>query len=166
MLEKQSLDEFLSHCRNSEEQVVVSVSPQSRASLAAFFNLSPTQVLCSTRVVYSNFLFPKCFEKHKRHMFPQKHQGIKFVPARYLPYIIFKKIICIIYLIYIQTTSNVNNAYSSSSAVRIKIAPTFCYFESQDFFMWYVWISLLCFFVQHDIFKFCTGIHEMMSFFF
>ncbi|XP_078154847.1 ferredoxin hydrogenase [Carex rostrata] len=44
MLEKQSLDEFLSHCRNSEEKVIVSVSPQSRASLASFFDLSPTQV--------------------------------------------------------------------------------------------------------------------------
>ncbi|KAJ3697172.1 hypothetical protein LUZ61_000877 [Rhynchospora tenuis] len=44
MLEKQSLDEFLSHCRNAEEKVIVSVSPQSRASLAAFFDLSPTQV--------------------------------------------------------------------------------------------------------------------------
>jgi iron only hydrogenase large subunit-like protein len=52
MLEKQSLDEFLSHFRNSEEKVIVSVSPQSRASLAAFFDLSPTQVCCSTIVVY------------------------------------------------------------------------------------------------------------------
>ncbi|KAG1358709.1 protein NAR1 [Cocos nucifera] len=44
MLEKQSLDEFLSQV-NSEKAVIVSVSPQSRASLAAYFGLSPTQVL-------------------------------------------------------------------------------------------------------------------------
>ncbi|XP_038974855.1 protein NAR1 [Phoenix dactylifera] len=44
MLEKQSLDEFLSQV-NSEKAVVVSVSPQSRASLAAYFGLSPAQVL-------------------------------------------------------------------------------------------------------------------------
>lgn len=43
MLEKQSLDEFLSQI-NSEKAVIVSVSPQSRASLAAYFGLSPTQV--------------------------------------------------------------------------------------------------------------------------
>lgn len=43
MLEKQSLDEFLSHIK-SEKAVIVSLSPQSRASLAAYFDLSPTQV--------------------------------------------------------------------------------------------------------------------------
>ncbi|CAA7395501.1 unnamed protein product [Spirodela intermedia] len=43
MLEKQSLDEFLSQI-NSEKAVIVSLSPQSRASLAAYFNLSPSQV--------------------------------------------------------------------------------------------------------------------------
>ncbi|KAL0908385.1 hypothetical protein M5K25_022876 [Dendrobium thyrsiflorum] len=43
MLEKQSLEEFISHI-NSEEAVIVSVSPQSRASLAAYFDLSPAQV--------------------------------------------------------------------------------------------------------------------------
>ncbi|CAA6659184.1 unnamed protein product [Spirodela intermedia] len=42
MLEKQSLDEFLSQI-NSEKAVIVSLSPQSRASLAAYFNLSPSQ---------------------------------------------------------------------------------------------------------------------------
>ncbi|KAJ3673267.1 hypothetical protein LUZ60_006641 [Juncus effusus] len=44
MLEKQSLDEFLSHCNSKREKVIVSISPQSRASLAAFYNLSPIQV--------------------------------------------------------------------------------------------------------------------------
>ncbi|XP_078440472.1 ferredoxin hydrogenase [Wolffia australiana] len=44
MLEKQSLDEFFSHI-NAGEDVIVSLSPQSRASLAAHFNLSPPQVL-------------------------------------------------------------------------------------------------------------------------
>lgn len=43
MLEKQSLDEFLSHI-NSEKTVIVSLSPQSRASLAAHFGLTPVQV--------------------------------------------------------------------------------------------------------------------------
>ncbi|XP_010252728.1 PREDICTED: protein NAR1 isoform X2 [Nelumbo nucifera] len=43
MLEKQSLDEFLSSIR-SGKAVIVSVSPQSRASLAAHFGLSPSQV--------------------------------------------------------------------------------------------------------------------------
>ncbi|XP_072990027.1 protein NAR1 isoform X2 [Typha latifolia] len=43
MLEKQGLDEFLSHV-NSEKAVIISVSPQSRASLAAHYGLSPSQV--------------------------------------------------------------------------------------------------------------------------
>ncbi|KNA06034.1 hypothetical protein SOVF_184760 [Spinacia oleracea] len=42
MLEKQSLDEFLSSI-NKGKTVVVSISPQSRASLAAHFGLSPLQ---------------------------------------------------------------------------------------------------------------------------
>ncbi|XP_027185315.1 protein NAR1 [Coffea eugenioides] len=43
MLEKQSLDEFLSNI-NEGKAVIVSVSPQSRASLAVHFGLSPLQV--------------------------------------------------------------------------------------------------------------------------
>ncbi|GAB4826474.1 Cytosolic Fe-S cluster assembly factor nar1 [Ancistrocladus abbreviatus] len=43
MLEKQSLDEFLSNI-DKGKAVVVSISPQSRASLAAHFDLSPLQV--------------------------------------------------------------------------------------------------------------------------
>ncbi|XP_068641731.1 protein NAR1 isoform X2 [Aristolochia californica] len=43
MLEKQSSDEFLSRIK-SETAVVVSISPQSRASLAVYFGLSPSQV--------------------------------------------------------------------------------------------------------------------------
>ncbi|XP_020578122.1 protein NAR1 [Phalaenopsis equestris] len=43
MLEKQCLEEFLSHI-NPEKAVIVSVSPQSRASLATYFDLSPAQV--------------------------------------------------------------------------------------------------------------------------
>ncbi|KAL2895806.1 Protein NAR1 [Bienertia sinuspersici] len=42
MLEKQSLDEFLSSI-NKGKTVIVSVSPQSRASLATHFGLSPPQ---------------------------------------------------------------------------------------------------------------------------
>ncbi|XP_016205847.1 protein NAR1 isoform X1 [Arachis ipaensis] len=43
MLEKQSLDEFLSNIKKGKA-VIVSVSPQSRASLAAHFGISPLQV--------------------------------------------------------------------------------------------------------------------------
>ncbi|KAL3845967.1 hypothetical protein ACJIZ3_003370 [Penstemon smallii] len=43
MLEKQSLDEFLSNL-NKGKTVIVSLSPQSRASLAVHFGLSPLQV--------------------------------------------------------------------------------------------------------------------------
>ncbi|KAK3146085.1 hypothetical protein QOZ80_3BG0261440 [Eleusine coracana subsp. coracana] len=44
MLEKQSLGDFISRI-NSDKTVIVSVSPQSRASLAAFFGLSQSRVL-------------------------------------------------------------------------------------------------------------------------
>ncbi|CAM0145661.1 unnamed protein product [Urochloa decumbens] len=44
MLEKQSLGDFIARI-NSGKTVIVSVSPQSRASLAAFFGLSQSQVL-------------------------------------------------------------------------------------------------------------------------
>ncbi|CAI8600375.1 unnamed protein product [Vicia faba] len=43
MLEKQGLDEFLSNI-NQGKAVIVSVSPQSRASIAAHFGISPVQV--------------------------------------------------------------------------------------------------------------------------
>ncbi|KAJ4704074.1 Cytosolic Fe-S cluster assembly factor NARFL [Melia azedarach] len=43
MLEKQSLDEFLSNI-NEGKAVIVSLSPQSRASLAAHYDISPLQV--------------------------------------------------------------------------------------------------------------------------
>ncbi|GAB2301035.1 Cytosolic Fe-S cluster assembly factor nar1 [Dionaea muscipula] len=43
MLEKQSLDEFLSNI-NKGKAVIVSLSPQTRASLAVHFGLSPLQV--------------------------------------------------------------------------------------------------------------------------
>ncbi|CAL0309127.1 unnamed protein product [Lupinus luteus] len=43
MLEKQSLDEFLSNV-NKGNAVIVSLSPQSRASLAVHFGISPLQV--------------------------------------------------------------------------------------------------------------------------
>uniref|UniRef100_A0A5B7ARH9 Putative cytosolic Fe-S cluster assembly factor narfl n=1 Tax=Davidia involucrata TaxID=16924 RepID=A0A5B7ARH9_DAVIN len=43
MLEKQSLDEFLSNI-NKGKAVIVSLSPQSRASIAVHFGLSPLQV--------------------------------------------------------------------------------------------------------------------------
>lgn len=43
MLEKQSLDEFLSNI-NKGKDIIVSLSPQSRASLAVYFGLTPLQV--------------------------------------------------------------------------------------------------------------------------
>lgn len=45
MLEKQSLDEFLSNI-NKGKAVVISISPQSRASLSVHFDISPLQVSC------------------------------------------------------------------------------------------------------------------------
>lgn len=44
MLEKQSLDEFLSNI-DKGKAVIVSLSPQSRASLAVHFGLTPLQVI-------------------------------------------------------------------------------------------------------------------------
>ncbi|XP_062214592.1 protein NAR1-like isoform X1 [Phragmites australis] len=44
MLEKQNLSDFITRI-NSNKAVIVSVSPQSRASLAAFFGLTQSQVL-------------------------------------------------------------------------------------------------------------------------
>jgi hypothetical protein len=43
MLEKQSLDEFLANV-NKGKVVIVSLSPQSRASIAVHFGISPLQV--------------------------------------------------------------------------------------------------------------------------
>nr|GEZ64262.1 protein NAR1 [Tanacetum cinerariifolium] len=43
MLEKQSLDEFLANINNGKT-VIVSLSPQSRASIAVHYGLSPIQV--------------------------------------------------------------------------------------------------------------------------
>ncbi|MCL7038748.1 hypothetical protein MKW94_016826, partial [Papaver nudicaule] len=43
MLEKQSLEEFLTNIKDGKD-VIMSLSPQSRASLAAHFGLSPSQV--------------------------------------------------------------------------------------------------------------------------
>lgn len=43
MLEKQSLDEFLSNI-STGKTVIVSLSPQSRASIAGHFGISPLQV--------------------------------------------------------------------------------------------------------------------------
>jgi iron only hydrogenase large subunit-like protein len=44
MLEKQSLDEFLSNI-DKGKAIIVSLSPQSRASLAVYFGISPLQVV-------------------------------------------------------------------------------------------------------------------------
>ncbi|RZR98503.1 hypothetical protein BHM03_00027862 [Ensete ventricosum] len=58
MLEKQSLDEFLAHI-NYGDTVVVSISSQSRASLAAYFDLSPSQVL----ILFNAFIL-HLFSRH------------------------------------------------------------------------------------------------------
>ena len=50
MLEKKSLDEFLSNI-NKGKAVIVSVSPQSRASLGVAFGLSPLQASLFSYVV-------------------------------------------------------------------------------------------------------------------
>jgi hypothetical protein len=52
MLEKQSLGDFIARI-NSGKTVIVSVSPQSRASLAAFFGLSQSQVITWVSHIHS-----------------------------------------------------------------------------------------------------------------
>ena len=52
MLEKQSLGDFIARI-NSGKTVIVSVSPQSRASLAAFFGLSQSQVITWASHIHS-----------------------------------------------------------------------------------------------------------------
>lgn len=52
MLEKQSLGDFIARI-NSDKAVIVSVSPQSRASLAAFFGLSQLQVISLASHIHS-----------------------------------------------------------------------------------------------------------------
>lgn len=62
MLEKQSLDEFLSNI-NKGKAVIVSLSPQSRASLAVHFGLSPLQVkllFIYLFILIAFFLFYAC----------------------------------------------------------------------------------------------------------
>ncbi|KAK4434827.1 protein NAR1 [Sesamum alatum] len=54
MLEKQSLGEFLSNL-NKGKSVVVSLSPQSRASLAVHFGLSPIQVFRKLTTLFKSF---------------------------------------------------------------------------------------------------------------
>jgi iron only hydrogenase large subunit-like protein len=51
MLEKQSLDEFLANV-NKGKTVIVSLSPQSRASLAVHFGISPLQVKLTLFILF------------------------------------------------------------------------------------------------------------------
>lgn len=51
MLEKQSLDEFLSNI-NKGKAVIISLSPQSRASLAEHFGISPLQVKRGSIIIF------------------------------------------------------------------------------------------------------------------
>ena len=44
MLEQQSTDEFLARLKAGDLPVVVSLSPQSRASLATIYGITPLQV--------------------------------------------------------------------------------------------------------------------------
>ena len=53
MLEQQSADEFMSQLLNRDKAVIVSISPQSRASLASYYGITPLQVIplqCSNLV--------------------------------------------------------------------------------------------------------------------
>lgn len=52
MLEKQSLDEFLFNI-DKGKAVIVSLSPQSRASLAVYFGISPLQVKYNIAACFS-----------------------------------------------------------------------------------------------------------------
>jgi iron only hydrogenase large subunit-like protein len=45
MLEQQSIDEFMNQLLNGDKSVIVSVSPQSRASLASYYGITPLQVM-------------------------------------------------------------------------------------------------------------------------
>lgn len=56
MLEKQSLDEFLANV-NKGKVVIVSLSPQSRASIAVHFGISPLQVKLKHCKLYFFFVF-------------------------------------------------------------------------------------------------------------
>ncbi|XP_035544730.1 protein NAR1-like isoform X1 [Juglans regia] len=51
MLEKQSLDEFLSNVKKGKA-IIISVSPQSRASLAVHFGITPLQVRLKCRKLF------------------------------------------------------------------------------------------------------------------
>lgn len=60
MLEKQSLDEFLANV-NKGKAVIVSLSPQSRASLAVHFGISPLQVKLKHCKLYFVFFLLSCY---------------------------------------------------------------------------------------------------------
>ena len=61
MLEKQSLDEFLSNI-DKGKAIIVSLSPQSRASLAFYFGISPLQVVTGLYFdrIWDNIVFLFC----------------------------------------------------------------------------------------------------------
>jgi iron only hydrogenase large subunit-like protein len=63
MLEKQSLGDFISRI-NSNKTVIVSVSPQSRASLAAFFGFSQSQVTTFFAYSFSTNYFFQTIASH------------------------------------------------------------------------------------------------------
>lgn len=58
MLQQQSTDEFVQRLRSGTQAVVVSLSPQSRASLATHYGITPLQVpaLPSPRVCWGCLL--------------------------------------------------------------------------------------------------------------
>ncbi|XP_027330636.1 protein NAR1 isoform X2 [Abrus precatorius] len=61
MLEKQSLDEFLFNI-NAGKAVILSLSPQSRASIAAHFGISPLQAIFDTSCSRDLTLVESCVE--------------------------------------------------------------------------------------------------------
>jgi iron only hydrogenase large subunit-like protein len=74
MLEKQGLDEFMSTISKGKA-VIVSVSPQSRASIAAHFGVSPLQVtlysfIISFRFSYKVLLSNKSGKKNSKFLIP------------------------------------------------------------------------------------------------
>lgn len=63
MLEKQSLDEFLSNV-NKGKPIIISLSPQSRASLAVHFGISPLQVTKTLQNLFIEIFLLSLFSSH------------------------------------------------------------------------------------------------------
>ncbi|KAL2345945.1 hypothetical protein Fmac_007230 [Flemingia macrophylla] len=80
MLEKQSLDEFLNNS-NSGKAVIVSLSPQSRTSIAAHFGISPIQVLVASP--FDNPIIEGLYDKWPEQ--PGSVKARKYMHTQYHP---------------------------------------------------------------------------------